>query len=56
MLIPLKFALRAALVVLFAAAVYYRFARYDTLKYYLLFGAWVIVLGVYVWRYGKRFK
>jgi len=56
MLMPLKFALRAALVVLFAAAVYYRFARQDALKYYLLFGAWAIVLGVYVWHYGRRFK
>ena len=56
MLIPLKFALRAALVVLFAAAIYYRFARHEALTYYLLFGAWVIVLGAYVWRYGKRFK
>jgi hypothetical protein len=32
------------LVALLAAAVYYRFARHDAGKYYLLFGAWIVVL------------
>jgi hypothetical protein len=49
-----KFALQFGLIVLLAAAVYYRFARHDAGKYYLLFGAWIVLLAIYVFRYGKN--
>ena len=46
----MKFLLRTALLVIFALALYYRFARHDAVKYYLLFGV-SVVLSVYVFRY-----
>ena len=46
--------LQAALVVLLAVAIYYRFVRHDALKYYLLFGAWAVGLGMYVFRFTKK--
>jgi hypothetical protein len=47
----MKLALQAALVVLLAIAIYYRFVRHDALKYYLFFGACAVVLGMYVFRF-----
>jgi hypothetical protein len=49
-----KFGLRLVLMALLTAAVYYRFGRHDAGKYYLLFGAWIVVLAIYVFRYGKN--
>jgi hypothetical protein len=49
-----KFALQLGLIALLASAVYYRFARHDAGKYYLLFGAWIVTLAIYVFRYGKN--
>ena len=50
----MKFALQLGLIALMATAVYYRFARHDAGKYYLLFGAWIVLLAIYVFRYGKK--
>ncbi len=50
----MKFALQLGLVALLATAVYYRFARHDAGTYYLLFGAWIVILTIYVFRYGKN--
>jgi hypothetical protein len=49
-----KFALQLGLIALLAAAVYYRVARHDAGKYYLLFGAWIVILAIYVFRYAKN--
>jgi uncharacterized BrkB/YihY/UPF0761 family membrane protein len=49
-----KFALQLGLIALLAMAVYYRLARHDAGKYYLLFGAWIVILAIYVFRYGKK--
>jgi hypothetical protein len=49
-----KFALQLALIVLLAAASYYRLARHDAGKYCLFFGAWIVILAIYVFRYGKK--
>ena len=46
--------LLVALGVLLVTAVYYRFARHDAPKYYLLFFVWIAILAVYVFRYGRR--
>ncbi|HKV60486.1 MAG TPA: hypothetical protein VJO16_01115 [Candidatus Acidoferrum sp.] len=50
----MKSALQLGLIALLAAAVYYRLARHDAGKYYILFGAWVVILFIYVFRYGKK--
>ena len=50
----MKFGLQLVLIALLATAVYYRFARHDAGKYYLLFGAWIVVLAIYVFRYSKN--
>ena len=50
----MKLALQLVLIALLAMAVYYRFARHDAGKYYLLFGAWIVILAIYVFRYGKN--
>jgi len=44
----MKFALQLGLLALLATVVYYRFARHDAAKYYLLFGAWIVILAIYV--------
>lgn len=49
-----KLLLRLALGVLLASAGYYRFARHDATKYYLLFIVWIAILAAYLFRYGKR--
>lgn len=56
MLIPLKFVLRAVLVILFTAAFYYRFVHYNALKFSLLFGAWLLVQATDFWLYRQRLK
>ena len=50
----MKFGLQLVLIALLATAVYYRLARHDAGKYYPLFGAWIVVLAFYVFRYGKN--
>jgi hypothetical protein len=40
-------------VVLFIAALYYRFARHDALRFYVFFGAAAIVACFYLFRYGN---
>jgi hypothetical protein len=52
----MKFTLRLGLIVLMATAVYYRFARPDAgaAKYYLLFGASIVILAIYVFRRVKN--
>ena len=40
-------------VVLFVAALYYRFARHDALSFYVFFGAAAIVACFYLFRYGN---
>jgi len=50
----MRFALQLGLIALLATAVYYRFARHDAGTYYLIFGAWIIILAFYVFRYGKN--
>jgi hypothetical protein len=42
------------LIALLASALYYRFARHDAGKYYLLFGAGIVILAIYVFRYRKN--
>jgi hypothetical protein len=49
-----KLALQLALVALLATAAYYRFARHDAGKYYLLFGVGTVILAIYIFRYGKN--
>jgi hypothetical protein len=49
-----KFALQLGLIALLATALYYRFGRHDAGKYYLLFGAWIVILAIYVFRYAKN--
>jgi hypothetical protein len=49
-----KFGLQLVLIALLATAAYYRLARRDAGKYTLLFGAWIVVLAIYVFRYGKK--
>ncbi len=44
----MRFALQVGLIALLATAVYYRFARHDAGTYYLLFGAWIVILAFYV--------
>ncbi|HXN93484.1 MAG TPA: hypothetical protein VN879_03215 [Candidatus Acidoferrales bacterium] len=50
----MRLALQFGLIALLATAVYYRFARHDAGMYYLLFGAWIVILALYVFRYGKN--
>ena len=50
----MKFGLQLVLIALLATTAYYRVARHDAGKYYLLFGAWIVVLAIYVFRYGKN--
>ena len=40
-------------IVLFVAALYYRFARHDALSFYVFFGAAAIVACFYLFRYGN---
>ena len=40
-------------VVLFVAALYYRFARHDALRFYVFFGAAAIIACFYLFRYGN---
>ena len=42
--------------VLFVAALYYRFARHDALMFYVFFGAAAIVACFYLFRYGNDCK
>jgi len=49
-----KSALQLGLIALLATALYYRFARHDAGKYYLLFGAGIVILAIYVFRYRKN--
>lgn len=42
----MKSALQLGLIGLLATALYYRFARHDAGKYYLLFGAGIVVLAI----------
>ena len=50
----MRFVLQFRLIALLATAVYYRFARHDAGTYYLLFGAWIVILIFYVFRYSKK--
>jgi len=50
----MKLVLQLPLIALLAAAGYFRIARHDAGKYYLLFGAWIVILAIYVFRYGKN--
>jgi hypothetical protein len=51
-----KYALQLGLIALLATASYYRLARHDAGKYYLFFGAWIVILAIYLFRYSKNSK
>ncbi len=52
----MKLALRFTLVAILAAALFYRFARHDASKYYLLYAAWSAIFAIYTFRFAKKSK
>jgi hypothetical protein len=48
--------LRAALVALPVAALYFRFARHDATAFYLFFGGWIVIVAIFVFRIRKALR
>jgi hypothetical protein len=49
-------ALRGALIALLTTALYYRFARHNATTFYLLFGGWIVIVAIFVFRIRKTLK